>query len=94
MAEIFGSSDSDLGNKSFLYPIHFSDPNFLFLIANNLCMCFVLDGYSYEKEAMENWISKKKRTSPMTNLLLSSAVLIPNRTLKMAINRWLETHQK
>ncbi|XP_025260405.1 WD repeat, SAM and U-box domain-containing protein 1 isoform X4 [Theropithecus gelada] len=52
------------------------------------------DGYSYEKEAIENWISKKKRTSPMTNLVLPSAVLTPNRTLKMAINRWLETHQK
>ncbi|KAG3274530.1 WD repeat, sterile alpha motif and U-box domain containing 1, transcript variant X3 [Ictidomys tridecemlineatus] len=52
------------------------------------------DGYSYEKEAMENWISKKKRTSPMTNLVLPSVVLTPNRTLKMAINRWLETHQK
>ncbi|XP_040827540.1 WD repeat, SAM and U-box domain-containing protein 1 isoform X3 [Ochotona curzoniae] len=53
-----------------------------------------IDGYSYEKEAMENWISKKKRTSPMTNLVLSSLVLTPNRTLKMAINRWLETQQK
>ncbi|XP_055966297.1 WD repeat, SAM and U-box domain-containing protein 1 isoform X3 [Sorex fumeus] len=52
------------------------------------------DGYSYEKEAMENWIKKKKRTSPMTNLVLPSLVLTPNRTLKMAINRWLETHQK
>ncbi|XP_019661559.1 WD repeat, SAM and U-box domain-containing protein 1 isoform X3 [Ailuropoda melanoleuca] len=52
------------------------------------------DGYSYEKEAMENWISKKKRTSPMTNLVLPSVVLTPNRTLKMAISRWLETHQK
>uniref|UniRef100_A0A8C8ZHT7 WD repeat, SAM and U-box domain-containing protein 1 n=1 Tax=Prolemur simus TaxID=1328070 RepID=A0A8C8ZHT7_PROSS len=52
------------------------------------------DGYSYEREAMENWISKKKRTSPMTNLVLPSVVLTPNRTLKMAINRWLETHQK
>uniref|UniRef100_A0A8D1LB51 WD repeat, SAM and U-box domain-containing protein 1 n=1 Tax=Sus scrofa TaxID=9823 RepID=A0A8D1LB51_PIG len=52
------------------------------------------DGYSYEKEAMENWISKKKRTSPMTNLVLPSVVLTPNRTLKMAIERWLETHQK
>nr|KAF6498564.1 WD repeat, sterile alpha motif and U-box domain containing 1 [Rousettus aegyptiacus] len=52
------------------------------------------DGYSYEKEAIENWISKKKRTSPMTNLVLPSTVLTPNRTLKMAINRWLETYQK
>ncbi|KAM9250168.1 WD repeat, SAM and U-box domain-containing protein 1 isoform 3-T3 [Dugong dugon] len=52
------------------------------------------DGYSYEKEAIENWIGKKKRTSPMTNLILPSVVLTPNRTLKMAIDRWLETHQK
>uniref|UniRef100_A0A7N4Q1J7 WD repeat, SAM and U-box domain-containing protein 1 n=1 Tax=Sarcophilus harrisii TaxID=9305 RepID=A0A7N4Q1J7_SARHA len=53
-----------------------------------------IDGYSYEKEAIENWISKKKRTSPMTNLVLPSLILTPNRTLKMAIDRWLETHQK
>ena len=52
------------------------------------------DGYSYEREAMESWIHKKKRTSPMTNLALPSLVLTPNRTLKMAINRWLETHEK
>ncbi|OXB52615.1 hypothetical protein ASZ78_014546 [Callipepla squamata] len=50
------------------------------------------DGYSYEKEAMENWLSSKRRSSPMTNLPLSSPVLTPNRTLKMAISRWLEAH--
>ncbi|KAM9235999.1 WD repeat, SAM and U-box domain-containing protein 1 isoform 4-T4 [Leptosomus discolor] len=52
------------------------------------------DGYSYEKEAMENWISNKRRSSPMTNLPLHSLLLTPNRTLKMAISRWLETQQK
>ncbi|XP_037767986.1 WD repeat, SAM and U-box domain-containing protein 1 isoform X1 [Chelonia mydas] len=52
------------------------------------------DGYSYEKEAMENWISTKRRSSPMTNLPLQSLILTPNRTLKMAINRWLDTQQK
>ncbi|NXI40573.1 WSDU1 protein, partial [Galbula dea] len=52
------------------------------------------DGYSYEKEAMENWISTKRRSSPMTNLPLRSLTLTPNRTLKMAISRWLETQQK
>ncbi|KAM6129924.1 WD repeat, SAM and U-box domain-containing protein 1 isoform 3-T3 [Pterocles gutturalis] len=52
------------------------------------------DGYSYEKEAIENWISKNRRSSPMTNLPLPSIMLTPNRTLKMAISRWLETHQK
>ncbi|XP_065493566.1 WD repeat, SAM and U-box domain-containing protein 1 isoform X2 [Caloenas nicobarica] len=52
------------------------------------------DGYSYEKEAMENWISTNRRSSPMTNLPLPSLLLTPNRTLKMAIGRWLETEQK
>ncbi|KAM8933526.1 WD repeat, SAM and U-box domain-containing protein 1 [Pelodytes ibericus] len=48
------------------------------------------DGYSYERTAIENWISTK-RTSPMTNLPLENLLLTPNRTLKMALNRWLET---
>ncbi|KFO85593.1 WD repeat, SAM and U-box domain-containing protein 1, partial [Buceros rhinoceros silvestris] len=52
------------------------------------------DGYSYEKEAMENWISSKRRSSPMTNLPLPSLTLTPNRTLKMAISRWLERQQQ
>ncbi|XP_052648964.1 WD repeat, SAM and U-box domain-containing protein 1 isoform X3 [Harpia harpyja] len=52
------------------------------------------DGYSYEREAMENWISTRRRSSPMTNLPLPSLILTPNRTLKMAISRWLETQQK
>ncbi|NWW82005.1 WSDU1 protein, partial [Climacteris rufus] len=51
------------------------------------------DGYSYEREAMENWISNR-RSSPMTNLPLHSLMLTPNRTLKMAISRWLDTPQK
>ncbi|CAH2305585.1 WD repeat, SAM and U-box domain-containing 1 isoform X1 [Pelobates cultripes] len=48
------------------------------------------DGYSYERSAIENWISTK-RTSPMTNLPLENLLLTPNRTLKMALNRWLES---
>ncbi|NXG06811.1 WSDU1 protein, partial [Sakesphorus luctuosus] len=52
------------------------------------------DGYSYEREAMERWVSSKRRSSPMTNLPLPSLLLTPNRTLKMAITRWLEMQQK
>ncbi|XP_056392073.1 WD repeat, SAM and U-box domain-containing protein 1 [Hyla sarda] len=48
------------------------------------------DGYSYERKAIESWISMK-RTSPMTNLSLENLLLTPNRTLKMALNRWLDT---
>ncbi|XP_051562234.1 WD repeat, SAM and U-box domain-containing protein 1 isoform X1 [Myxocyprinus asiaticus] len=46
------------------------------------------DGYSYEREAIESWITTKSRTSPMTNLPLQTTLLTPNRTLKMAIYRW------
>ncbi|KAM4024769.1 WD repeat, SAM and U-box domain-containing protein 1 [Anomaloglossus baeobatrachus] len=48
------------------------------------------DGYSYERNAIESWISTK-RTSPMTNLPLENLLLTPNRTLKMALNRWQDT---
>ncbi|XP_071978045.1 WD repeat, SAM and U-box domain-containing protein 1 [Engystomops pustulosus] len=51
------------------------------------------DGYSYERKAIESWISTK-RTSPMTNLPLENLLLTPNRTLKMALNRWLDTSSK
>ncbi|NXX75723.1 WSDU1 protein, partial [Urocolius indicus] len=51
------------------------------------------DGYSYEKEAMENWLSSNRRSSPMTNLPLPSLLLTPNRTLKMAITGWQERQQ-
>ncbi|XP_009079232.1 PREDICTED: WD repeat, SAM and U-box domain-containing protein 1, partial [Acanthisitta chloris] len=52
------------------------------------------DGYSYEREAMEKWISSQRRSSPMTNLPLHSLMLTPNRMLKMAIERWLQSQQK
>ncbi|XP_018597156.1 WD repeat, SAM and U-box domain-containing protein 1 isoform X2 [Scleropages formosus] len=46
------------------------------------------DGYSYEREAIEDWIKAKNRSSPMTNLPLPTTTVTPNRTLKMAISRW------
>ncbi|KAM9850689.1 WD repeat, SAM and U-box domain-containing protein 1-like [Aulostomus maculatus] len=50
------------------------------------------DGYSYEREPIENWIRGKNKTSPMTNLPLLTTLLTPNRSLKMAIARWKSTH--
>lgn len=46
------------------------------------------DGYSYEREAIESWISAKNRSSPMTNLPLPTTLIMPNRSLKTAIGRW------
>ncbi|XP_055734856.1 WD repeat, SAM and U-box domain-containing protein 1-like [Salvelinus fontinalis] len=50
------------------------------------------DGYSYEREAIESWISAKNRSSPMTNLPLPTTLVMPNRSLKTAIGRWTATH--
>ncbi|XP_021178184.2 WD repeat, SAM and U-box domain-containing protein 1 isoform X2 [Fundulus heteroclitus] len=47
-----------------------------------------IDGYSYEREAIESWVHTKNRSSPMTNLPLLTTLLTPNHTLKMAISRW------
>uniref|UniRef100_A0A8C4E761 WD repeat, SAM and U-box domain-containing protein 1 n=1 Tax=Dicentrarchus labrax TaxID=13489 RepID=A0A8C4E761_DICLA len=47
-----------------------------------------IDGYSYERESIENWIRGKSKTSPMTNLPLQTTLLTPNRSLKTAITRW------
>uniref|UniRef100_A0A4W5RJZ3 WD repeat, SAM and U-box domain-containing protein 1 n=1 Tax=Hucho hucho TaxID=62062 RepID=A0A4W5RJZ3_9TELE len=49
------------------------------------------DGYSYEREAIESWISAKNRSSPMTNLPLPTTLVMPNRSLKTAIGRWTAT---
>ncbi|XP_041433517.1 WD repeat, SAM and U-box domain-containing protein 1 [Xenopus laevis] len=81
--DLKGSAKAELSNipNEFLCPITWelmTDP----VIAS--------DGYSYERKAIEDWISRKKRTSPMTNLPLENLLLTPNRTLKMALNRWLE----
>uniref|UniRef100_A0A8B9FEV5 WD repeat, SAM and U-box domain-containing protein 1 n=1 Tax=Amazona collaria TaxID=241587 RepID=A0A8B9FEV5_9PSIT len=85
----------ELRMKTISVPITIPD-EFLCPITRELMKDPVIaaDGYSYEKEAIENWINSKRRSSPMTNLPLTSPMLTPNRTLKMAISRWLETQQK
>ena len=47
------------------------------------------DGHSYERSAIEKWLSKSRK-SPMTGLNLESTVLIPNLGLKGAISEWLD----
>ncbi|CAN0858300.1 Putative U-box domain-containing protein 50 [Linum grandiflorum] len=46
------------------------------------------DGFSYELEAMEEWLQTGRDTSPMTNLSLNHTLLIPNRTLRSLIADW------
>ncbi len=48
------------------------------------------DGYTYERSAIGAWIEKGKRRSPMTNSILPSMQLTPNRTLKTIICRYIK----
>ncbi|KAG8060841.1 hypothetical protein GUJ93_ZPchr0002g25657 [Zizania palustris] len=46
------------------------------------------DGFSYEEEAIREWLESGHDTSPMTNLKLPSRELIPNHALRDAIHEW------
>lgn len=51
------------------------------------------DGHTYERYAITKWLSNK-RTSPITGNVLKNKQLIPNITLKSAINEYLSKVQK
>lgn len=46
------------------------------------------DGFSYEQEAIEKWLSMGHKTSPMTNLRLKHTKLTPNHYLRSLIQDW------
>lgn len=48
------------------------------------------DGFSYERSAIEEWFSKDKNTSPMTNSVLTSTALFENDKLKREIDNYLK----
>uniref|UniRef100_A0A3B4D0Q6 WD repeat, SAM and U-box domain-containing protein 1 n=1 Tax=Pygocentrus nattereri TaxID=42514 RepID=A0A3B4D0Q6_PYGNA len=66
-------------------------PELITLTKDTLSTDLNIDGYSYEREAIKSWINTSNHSSPMTNLPLHSTILTPNRTLKMAIDRWKAT---
>ena len=47
--------------------------------------------YTYERATIEGWIQRHP-TSPMTNLPLSSAQVVPNHTIRSAIREWVQQH--
>jgi len=47
------------------------------------------DGYSYEREAIIEWL-KTHQTSPMTGIVLLSKEITPNFNLKSQIKEYLE----
>ncbi|CAK8537138.1 unnamed protein product [Lathyrus sativus] len=46
------------------------------------------DGFSYELEAIEQWLHSGHDTSPMTNLRLKHTSLTPNYTLRSFLEEW------
>ncbi|KAM0890436.1 hypothetical protein ACQ4PT_027065 [Festuca glaucescens] len=50
------------------------------------------DGFTYEAEAIREWIDSGHQTSPMTNLELLHHDLLPNHALRSAIQEWLQTN--
>ncbi|KAB1201904.1 putative U-box domain-containing protein 50 [Morella rubra] len=46
------------------------------------------DGFSYELEAIEEWLATGHDTSPMTNLRLKHTQFTPNHTLRSLIQDW------
>ncbi|CAO2040145.1 unnamed protein product [Urochloa humidicola] len=46
------------------------------------------DGFTYEAEAIREWLRGGHDTSPMTNLKLPTRKLIPNHALRDAIQQW------
>ncbi|KAK9743013.1 hypothetical protein RND81_03G211400 [Saponaria officinalis] len=51
------------------------------------------DGYTYEGKEIKKWLGSGRNTSPMTGLKLDNLVLIPNRSLRSAIQEWLQHPQ-
>ena len=52
------------------------------------------DGETYDRACIQEWIDRGKRTSPMTNMLLPSLSLVPNRRIKSKIEEWKEGRKK
>lgn len=49
----------------------------------------VSDGYTYERRAIEEWLTRKQ-TSPMMNLSIVNTHLYPNKNLKKLIDRFVQ----
>jgi hypothetical protein len=49
------------------------------------------DGHSYERAAITTWLCSGRTTSPVTNLPLGNCSLVPNLTLRGAIEEFMKT---
>ena len=47
------------------------------------------DGYTYERKAIEEWLTKKQ-TSPIMNVSIKGTQLYSNKVLKMLIDKYVQ----
>lgn len=47
----------------------------------------LIDGHSYEKQAIANWLKNNNR-SPMTNEVIKPKTMIPNHALRKSIDNY------
>ncbi|XP_023639222.1 U-box domain-containing protein 32 isoform X2 [Capsella rubella] len=66
-------------------PSHYLCPIFQELMKDPL---IAADGFTYEAEAIREWLASGHDTSPMTNLKMEDCNLIPNHALHLAIQDW------
>ncbi|XP_078155684.1 U-box domain-containing protein 70-like isoform X2 [Carex rostrata] len=81
------SRGSELGEESI--PSHFICPINQEVMQNP---CIAADGFTYESDAIRQWLTGGHNTSPMTNLPLPHRNLIQNHVLRSAIQEWLQQH--
>jgi hypothetical protein len=64
----------------------------LLLLIIGLIVVFVVffaDGFVYERDAIQEWLVSRRRTSPMTNLPVVSIDLVPLDDLRKEIQQFL-----
>eukprot|EP00943_MAST-04B_sp_MAST-4B-sp1_P009093 g9093.t1 len=53
------------------------------------------DGFTYERDNIEDWLSRRKNTSPMTNEVLPASFtkVTPNHALRQTIEEWVKLNR-
>ena len=50
------------------------------------------DSFTYKAAALRGWLDSGHDTSPVTNVKLENCNLVPNHSLRSAIQDWLQQH--
>lgn len=73
-------------------PVYAEGTRSMVLESNDIqCPFNSLDGFTYERSAIEEWFGREKIVSPMTNVELSTDELVENGKLKQKIDEYIKT---